>query len=206
VGDHRWLLSDVLAAVMVSVATYGIGRLVLSVGARRTTQRESDVVHTAMGISMAGMLLPSFAAVPTGLWVVVFSVSTFWFGWRAARLADDAAAGAHALGQHLPHLLMSAAMVYMLVFAEWSGSMSRSGAMPTVHSNGAQWPLVTVVLAVLLLGDGVLSFGLNLRRVGPPHPEGGVAVATPRLLAPRAALVCQLVMSLVMGYMLLSLA
>jgi hypothetical protein len=75
-GSHLSGLSDLLAALMLVVAVYCIGRLVLSFGSRRSTERESDVIHAVMGVSMAGMLTPSLAAVPSGLWVLVFSAST----------------------------------------------------------------------------------------------------------------------------------
>jgi hypothetical protein len=225
------VLSDLLAALMLAVAVYCIGRLVLSFGSRRTTERESDVIHSVMGVSMAGMLTPALAAVPTGLWVLVFCASTLWFGWRLVGEADREEIGGHALGQHLPHLLMSAAMVYMLVVVEWTGSMGGSmPGMPGMAGAGvgaARWPLLTIGLAVVLLGDGALSFGLNFRHMmarpdgtmamvrtdGSGHRSGESAVrldarpgpATSTVLAPRSVMVCQLVMSLVMGYMLVSL-
>ena len=99
--------------------------------------------------------------------------------------------------------------------------------------SAVRWPLLTVVIAVLLLGDGVLTFGLNLRHEMRALPQGVLAMAraresevghggvvrdssalhedrqgaapAPRQLAPRSVMVCQLAMSLVMGYMLLAL-
>jgi hypothetical protein len=234
-------LSEFLAVVMLTVAAYCVARLVLSFARPRRTQRDADVVHTVMGVSMAGMLAPSLAAGPTGLWLLVFCASTVWFGWRVVREADRARAVAHPLGQHVPHLLMSGAMVYMLVVVAWSGSTGSSHQMRMVGMNmgaaASRWPLLTVALAVLLLGDGVLTFGRNLRQVQvvvplresslalagggssrfgstsvmldgrPTATPGSTPALTPgsSLLAPRSVMVCQLVMSLVMGYMLVSL-
>jgi len=170
-GSHLSGLSDLLAALMLVVAVYCIGRLVLSFGSRRSTERESDVIHAVMGVSMAGMLTPSLAAVPSGLWVLVFSASTLWFGWRVVGEADREATWSHVLGRHLPHLLMSAAMVYMLVVVEWTGSMrapqggSMAGMAGMTGSGAARWPLLTIGLAIVLLSDGALSFGLNLRQM-----------------------------------------
>jgi hypothetical protein len=93
---------------------------------------------------------------------------------------------------------------------------------------------MTVLVAALLLGDGALTFGFNLRQLAPHRAHADLALArvsggaavhgggpekTPvgscvhpgptgaaRVLAPRSGMVCQLVMSLVMGYMLLSLS
>jgi Domain of unknown function (DUF5134) len=235
-ADRLWMLSDLLAATMLCVAAYCTGRLVLSLRSSRRTQRDADLVHTVMGVSMAGMLAPSLVAVPTGLWVGVFSASTLWFGWRVVRDAEIETVGAHPLGQHLPHLLMSAAMVYMLIVAEWTGSMGAAHGSAMLGMSAAdasaRWPLLTIVLAILLLGDGVFTFGRNLRRTMPAFPQGVlVRVGTNDpvrmhdaargdgsmhrdtrtgsapgvLLAPRSIMVCQLVMSLVMGYMLVSL-
>jgi hypothetical protein len=225
-GERLPMLSDLLAAGMLAVAVYCAGRLLFSLAARRATDRDADAVHTVMGVSMAGMLAPSLDAVPTGVWVVVFSASSLWFGWRAASGADREAEGRPLIGQHVPHLLMSAAMVYVLIVAEWAGSMSGPGM---AAMSAVRWPLLTVALAVLLLGDGVITFSRNLRQMAPqPAQEGSsgwptgesgsgrvgpgavkvrldAPAAMPRLLAPRAVMVCQLVMSVAMGYMLLSL-
>ena len=236
-GDHVWGLSDLLAALMLGVAAYCTGRLVLSLGSRARTERDADAVHAVMGVSMAGMLAPSLAAGPTGLWVLVFSASTVWFGWRVVREADRSR-GADPLAQHPPHLLMSAAMVYMLVVVAWSGSMGAPQraamlAMGATGTSAARWSLLTVALAVLLFGDGALTFARDLRRVVPQGYGGSLSVAlteqsgpvpggVPRdssllldqrqgvaqsstMLAPRSVMVCQLVMSLVMRYMLLML-
>ncbi len=235
-GNHMRILSDLLAVAMLGVAVYCTGRLTISLVARRKSQHDADAVHTLMGVSMAGMLAPSLAAVPTGLWVMVFGTSTLWFGWRVVRDADRETA-ASPIGQHLPHLLMSAAMVYMLIVAEWMGPMRGSAAatagMAGMALGEARWSLLTVVLAVLLLSDGAFTFGLNIRNLVPQrmHAElslarvgagdavrggehvppvtmaagWGGAMSTGGALAPRSAMVCQFVMSLVMGYMLLSL-
>jgi hypothetical protein len=226
-GEHLPMLSDTLAAGMLSVAVYCVGRLVYSFRTRRATERDADAVHAVMGVSMAGMLAPTLAAVPTGIWLFVFSASTLWFGWRAVYGADRAAQAGDALGQHVPHLLMSAAMVYMLIVAEWGGSMSGSGM---AAMSAVRWPLLTVALAALLLGDGALTFSRSVRQLVPAVAgDGPVTRADPdevapgsesqgtvlvqveaparaaQVLAPRAVMVCQLVMSVAMGYMLLSL-
>jgi hypothetical protein len=237
-GDQLGGISDVLAATMLLVAGYCVGRLVLSLRSRVRTRRDADVVHDVMGVSMAGMLAPSLAAGPTDMWVLVFLASTVWFGWRVVRDADLEAVGSRAFGQHLPHLLMSAAMVYMILIA-WSGSMgsSQQGSMMAMGSSGAgaaPWSFLTVALALVLVGEGALTLGRTLRRVIPQPqgaslsaqmmaPSGGSHGATGpdasvllvaarqsdvpsvRVLAPRSVMVCQVAMSLVMGFMLLSL-
>src|SRR5580698_3216778 len=98
-GDHLPLLSDVLAALMLAVAVYCLGRLFVSLTSRRTTQRDADAVHAVMGVSMAGMLTPSLAAVPNPLWVLVFGASILWFGWRVVHDSDTESVG-RPIGQH----------------------------------------------------------------------------------------------------------
>jgi Domain of unknown function (DUF5134) len=233
-ANHVPMLSDLLTVAMLGIAMYCIGRLVVSLAQHRKSQHDADAVHTLMGVSMAGMLSPSLAAVPTGLWVTVFCATTFWFGWRVVHDTDHDVV-ASPIGQHLAHLLMSAAMVYMLVVAEWAGPMRASTAatsgMAGMSMGADRWPLVTIVVAVLLLGDGVFTFGLNIRSVvsqrvatelalapvgGGDVPGGpqqilsgtraGSSLDSPTVVfAPRSAMLCQLVMSLVMGYMLLTL-
>src|SRR5271170_1313146 len=109
-GDVQWA-SDVLAAIMLSVALYCTGRLAVSFGSRRRTERDTDAVHAVMGVSMAGMLKPSLAAAPPGLWVLVFAASAAWFGWRVLHDSDLDSVGAHSFAQHFSHLLMCAAML-----------------------------------------------------------------------------------------------
>jgi hypothetical protein len=210
------------------------------------TQRDSDAVHAVMGVSMAGMLVPSLYSASNGLWTLVFSGSALWFGWKVLHDSDRVAVGSHPLGSHVTHLLMSVAMVYMLIVMDWSGSMhaSHGAAMPAMGASstgGAQWPLFAVVLTVLLFGDVAIDAGLSLRRLVstervpveelamaqggepgyalgasdgqsdnrssnvPPDGHSGPTRIS-NVLAPRSAVLCQLVMGLVMGYMLVTLA
>lgn len=244
-GNHPWV-SDFLAVAMLAIAAYCIARLVVSVRSPGVTQRDSDAVHAVMGVSMAGMLVPSFSSAPNGLWLMVFSGSALWFGWKVLHDSDRVAVGGHPPGSHLTHLLMCVAMLYMLIVMDWNGSMHASHgvgmlAMGGMSTRGAQWPLLAVVLTALLVGDVAINAGLNRRRLVPTQlaPVGELSMAQvgepgyvlgasggqrddplsnvpldvhrgptriSNVLAPRSAVLCQLVMSLVMGYMLVTLA
>jgi hypothetical protein len=227
---------------MLTVAAYCTVRLVVSLRSPGVTQRDTDAVHAVMGVSMAGMLVPSFSSAPSGLWILAFSGSALWFGWKVLHDADRVAVSSHPFGSHLTHVLMCAAMVYMLIVMEWSGSMhashgARMLAMGGTNTGGSQWPLLAVVLTALLVGDVAINAGLNLRRLAPTErvPLGELAMAQvghvrgasddqgeaelnsvpldvyadpahiSNVLAPRSAVLCQLVMGLVMGYMLVTL-
>lgn len=47
--------------------------------------RLSEILHSAMGLSMIAMIWPWGAAVPAAVWIVVFMMSTGWFLVQAAR-------------------------------------------------------------------------------------------------------------------------
>ena len=242
-GNHPWV-SALLAAAMLAVAVYCIARLVLSFRSSGVTQRDTDAVHAVMGVSMAGMLAPLLTAAPGGLWVLVFSTSALWFGWKVLHDSNHEFVGGHPHCSHFTHLLMCAAMIYMLIVMDWTGSMHYSHgagllAMATAGTSASPWPLLAVVLTVLLIGDVAFNAVLNLRQLVPlpAVPFGELAMAeadepgtarggssvdsnvqqgnvqlrvrqgpahTSKVLAPRSAVVCQLVMCLVMGYMLVT--
>lgn len=66
-SEPRWLL-DSLGAIMVAISTYCSLQLLLSRRPRRRVQMDINVAHVAMGVGMAGMLVPSLTSLPTRLW------------------------------------------------------------------------------------------------------------------------------------------
>ena len=121
-----WIL-DIFAAIMLVVAAVSAARLV----AARPWQpgaiiTDTDISHLLMGIAMAGMLASSLTTLPNGAWAAVFGVLTVWFGYRVVR--DYRASGARALavGHCAPHLVHSAAMLYM--FLAITGPVASGGA------------------------------------------------------------------------------
>ncbi len=110
-----WIL-DTFAAVMLVVAAVSAARL----AAARPWQRgavvtDTDISHLLMGIAMAGMLAPGLTTLPNGAWVAVFAVLTAWFGYRVVRDYQSSGARALAAGHCAPHLVHSAAMIYMVL-------------------------------------------------------------------------------------------
>ena len=108
-----WIL-DIFAAIMLVVAAVSAARLV----AARPWQRgavitDTDISHLLMGIAMAGMLAPSLTTLPNDAWAVVFGVLAVWFGYRVVRDYQASGARALAVGHCAPHLVHSAAMLYM---------------------------------------------------------------------------------------------
>ncbi len=143
-------LADSFAALMLLTALYCAGRLVLTRTRRRPTEQDVNLVHVLMGVAMAGMLAPralplSGPAQPggalwAGAWSLVFGAATVWFAARIA-LSYRATGRLWPVGSHhLPHLIMSGTMVYMLA------TVTRP-AGPAVH-----FPLLALILAQFMVG------------------------------------------------------
>jgi hypothetical protein len=184
--------------------------------AHRTTDYQIDIHNVLMGVSMAGMLIPSLLIVTTGpstiAWLVVWSLLTIWFAISVARVAAQRTHGNGFTAHHLPHLVMSAAMVYMfavmLVPASDSGDSGMSG-LSGMSASGGLVPLATLDYAfvIFMVGYAVLVVDRlpaiaatgsgDLQVVG----HGG-AVTTGRPLAPTTAGIINIVMVITMGYML----
>jgi hypothetical protein len=152
-----WIL-DIFAAVMLVVAAVSAARLV---GARPWQRgaviTDTDISHLLMGIAMAGMLASSLGTLPDTAWAVVFGVLAAWFGYRVVR--DYRASGARALavGHCAPHLVHSAAMLYMFlaITAPAASGGSASGGSGMSGPSGMSTlshPTVAFVFAIILIG------------------------------------------------------
>jgi uncharacterized protein DUF5134 len=146
-----WIL-DIFAAIMLVVAAVSAARLV----AARPWQRgavvtDTDISHLLMGIAMAGMLASSLTTLPNNAWVAVFAVLIVWFGYRVVRDYQASGARALAVGHCAPHLVHSAAMVYMFAAlaapAAGGGMGGMSGGMSTLHV-----PTLAFLFAFILIG------------------------------------------------------
>jgi len=185
-----WIL-DIFAAIMLVVAAVSAARLV----AARPWQpgaiiTDTDISHLLMGIAMAGMLASSLTTLPNGAWAVVFGVLTVWFGYRVLR--DYRASGARALavGHCAPHLVHSAAMLYMFLAITGpvaSGGASMSGMNGMSGMTGMStlnYPTLAFLFALVLAGYAIWDLDLlsSLRR-GFAVAVAGPASAAVRLLA-----------------------
>ena len=68
---------------------------------------------------MAGILVPGLSILPNAVWEAAFAVVTAWFAWCLWRENRGRGAAAVAHGHYAPHLVHSAAMLYM--FAALAG-------------------------------------------------------------------------------------
>lgn len=152
-------LTVAFAAIMIVVAVYCAGRLAAARLWRRATEVDADAVHAVMGVAMAGMLLPWLSPLPGRVWEAVFAVAAAWFAVQAIRgLRANASAGGWRCSHPVPHVVESAAMIYMLAASPGSGpggpaqAMSMPG-MGSGHSGAAgSLPALAVVLALFMVG------------------------------------------------------
>jgi hypothetical protein len=155
-----WIL-DMFAAFMLVVAAVSAARL----AAARPWQRgavitDTDISHLLMGLAMAGMLASSLTTLPSTVWEIIFAVLTAWYAYRVAR--DARANGVRALagGHCAPHLVHSAAMLYMFLAltgaaARGSGMNGMGGAAGTAGSPALTYPTLAFVFALILIGYSV---------------------------------------------------
>jgi Domain of unknown function (DUF5134) len=153
VAGRPWL-ADALAVIMIVTAVYCASRLVVAAAQRRATEHDVDLVHIVMGVAMAGMLVPRINPLWSSAWAVVFGAATAWFGWRVFRGYRLARPDRFAHAHHVPHLVMSGAMVYMLSAASrpGPGAASPGLAMGASVAGGARFPLAALVLAIFMVG------------------------------------------------------
>ena len=230
-GGPAWL-TDIFAAVMITVAAYCTSRLVVARWWRRPTDVDSDGAHVVMGVAMAGMLV-------TGLRFGSRPASgrrssprpTGWFGWRFLRVRRGAPLSQWRCPQPGPHLVECGAMVYMYlaVPAVAAAAKGADGRMP---ATGARFSVLALVLALFMFGY-VARVGERLTVRAPvlagavpaasrPEASGALMTATgPEpaaaaspggcgggshgrpYLAPRCAAMCKIAMGITMGYVLI---
>jgi uncharacterized protein DUF5134 len=153
-------IAAVLAVVMIATAIYCAGRLAAARLWRRFTEVDTDSVHVVMGVAMAGMLLPGLSPLPGTVWEAVFGAAAAWFAYRAvrSRLRQDAAASRWRCSHPVPHLVESAAMVYMpgVLPDSWPGWPGRAMTMAGVGGGrpaaGGSLLALAVILALFMIG------------------------------------------------------
>jgi Domain of unknown function (DUF5134) len=178
---------------------------------------------------MAGILVPGLSILPDAAWEVVFAVVTAWFAWCLWRESRGRGAAAVARGPYAPHLVQSAAMLY--VFAALAGpsatgsgiSVSGPGGMsgmaggmsgmaggspggaPTLHA-----PALALIFVLLLIAytvhdldqpAGVDSyFHVAGRR---PSAPAAAYTAEGLLLSPAVVKGCQVAIGVAMAFILI---
>jgi hypothetical protein len=174
---------DIFATVMLLVAAVSAGQLAVARRWRRGGVADADITvsHLLMGIAMAGMLAAGLRTLPGAAWEVIFAVMTAWFAWRLWPEAKGRGVGALARGHHAPHLVHSAAMLYMFaaLAAPVAGGSGMAGAGGS--SGGTQTlrlPTLAFVFVLLLVGYTVRDLDRQALADGYFHVvAGGLAPA-----------------------------
>jgi Domain of unknown function (DUF5134) len=172
-GGPAWL-TDIFAAVMITVAAYCASRLVVARWWRRPTDVESDGVHVVMGVAMAGMLVAGLRFAPAGLWEAVFAAAAAWFGWRFVRARRGAPLSQWRCPQPGPHLVECGAMLYMYLALPAVAVAAKSG-MGGMSAAGSRFSFLALVLALFMFGY-VVRVG---DRLSARAPARAVALAGP---------------------------
>jgi Domain of unknown function (DUF5134) len=174
-----WIL-DIFAAIMLVVAAVSAARLVAArpwQHGARATPTDIDITHLLMAIAMAGMLVASLQTLPNGAWLVIFAVTTVWFGYRVIQDARVSGVRALAGGHCAPHLIHAGAMLYMFMAftaPATHGSGGMSGGMSGMGT--LQLPLLAFVFAVLLIGYSIW----DLDQLSGPGASGHYSLAAAR--------------------------
>lgn len=213
-------LTGAFVAMMLGVAGFCLGRLVVARRTRRPAEIDSDIVHVLMGVAMAGMLVARLRFGSSALWAVVFAGGVAWFGWETVRRrsgrgsaragagpgADpDAGAGAGPgagpgagvadvwrCAQPVPHLLECGAMVYMVL------ALPRPGRAMGMSGSGLSF--IALLFAAFMVGY-VMWLGDRFPVVS-SSPGAVAGGACARVLAPRCGMVCKMAMGVTMAYLL----
>ena len=202
-------LSGVFAALMLALAGFCAGRMLVASKTRRPAEVDSDSAHVVMGVAMAGMLASAVRVGTPAMWTVLSGGGAAWFGWQtihvrhgtqhSAQLAGASGRGAWRCSQPVPHLVKCGAMVYMLlaVHATPSGGTGQDMVMGTT---GSRMPIVPLLLAGFMIGYVVLLADRLTQATIATNGAGSVVRAG--MLAPRCATMCKMAMGITMAYML----
>jgi len=181
-------LTDIFAAVMITVAAYCASRLVVARWWRRPTDVDSDGVHVVMGVAMAGMLVTGLRFLPVGIWEAVFAAAAGWFGWRFLKVRRGAPLSQWRCPQPVPHLVECGAMLYMYlaVPAVAVAAKGAAGGMGGMSATGSRFSVLALVLALFMFGY-VAWVGDRLTARAPALAVAvpAVAVAVPVASGPR---------------------
>jgi hypothetical protein len=189
VAGPVWLTS-LFAVVMITVAVYCTGRLVVARWWRRPTELDTDGSHVVMGVAMAGMLVARLRVLPPAAWEAVFAAGAVWFGWRLLHARRGAPPSPWRCLHPVPHIVECAAMVYMFgVLPVALAERPAPGGMAGLSASSAasRFSLLALVLALFMLGYVVrlgdrlssrapaLAFPLAVRRAPIPGAVAGTA-------------------------------
>ena len=201
-----------LAAVALATAAYCAGRLIDAALRGRRVEHAVDVTHVVMGVGMASMLVSNLSFVGATVWMAVFAVLAAWSVLHIIVGSLSRHGCSHDAWHYGGHVLSAGAMLYMYN----APTAARDGmkmAMPSA-SQGTHPVTVAPLLATVLFGYAILvmsripaaaavsTHGEGWRGDRRSFARGADGDVLPP--APRAGLVCDAVMSLATGIMLVT--
>jgi hypothetical protein len=179
-------LATIFGAVVLVVAVYTAGRLVVAWRTGRATDYEVDGSHVFMGVAMAGMLIPGLGIVQAGastvVWVIVFVLISAWLAITLVRELRHTERASGFMGHHLPHLVMSLAMVYMLLTLSGGDAVHAGGMSGNLGATGIGGAGLHGGTSVAGLGGSALGgSGMSVGAMGGAGMSGSALVALPTL-------------------------
>jgi hypothetical protein len=188
----RWILTLLFAVS----AVHGVWRAVLP--GTTAAARVDHALHAAMGVLMAVMAWPWGMDLPTGPQVALFSAGALWFLVTAPFRRPDGGTRRGALLTAGPHVLMMAAMAWMVAAMSSSGAMaggSGGGGMEgmdmgdmsglaTMSLSGTGPRLVAGVFAAALAWTGLAWLARAFDRARALRPAAGPGVTVAAVTAP----------------------
>jgi hypothetical protein len=210
-----WLAAIFGALVFVG-AMVALVRVIVAWRTRGATDREIDIHNVLMGVSMAGMLIPSLRIVTVGpsttSWLIVWILTTIWFAVSVIRNTGPNDARQQLARHHVAHLVMSGAMVYMLAVMGSATAGPMSGHdMSGMGSGGLAFPTLDYAFVIFMVGYAVLVIDrlpqvavVSSGNAGTVEDSRSASSRVPVTapVAPRLAEVTNIVMAVAMGYML----
>jgi len=151
-----WLL-DLVAAIMLVVAGVSAARLAVARPWRPdSVVIDTDIAHLLMAIAMAGMLAPSLRTFPSAVWELIFGALIVVFGFRVVRDARGNGVRALAGGHCAPHLVHSAAMLYMfLAIGPAAGMAAMAGMSDMSGMEVLKYPTLAFAFTLILVGYAI---------------------------------------------------
>jgi hypothetical protein len=205
-------LGAIFGVLVIVAAVATLVRIVVAWRFRRATDWEIDIHNVLMGVSMAGMLIPSLHIVTPGpsttSWLIVWIFITIWFAISVIRNTGPNDARQQLARHHVAHLVMSGAMIYMLAVSGFAGAATTSGGdMSGMGSGGLAFPTLDYAFVIFMVGYAVVVID-RLPRVAiasignTPAVERTRTAPSPVSVAPQLAEATNIVMAIAMGYML----
>jgi len=183
VAQPTWLAYS-FGVVMVAVSLYCVAWLIAARRRSHPKHVDVNVAHVAMGLAMAGMLVPRLKVLPDGLWEAGFVAMSLWFAWQAARLVAHhvglrvEVSRRHGLSHNLIHLVMGLAMVYMYLAAVPAGTAAGSALSMTGPTGAAaNFVGLPLLFVAILFASAVWQLD-GLSRYAPVRGHLVGAVAT----------------------------